>query len=183
MCSNLRPQSSRAPPIFPRTERVLAESPATMRESCSPEMKRIWPFCPRPTLNALRATMRYRERNQQATALDVKMHQILNMWFTDKQNMPLSLHLPSACHNHLSIFIWRCVLPAALPRRPSISNFSTEIAAGTFGCGDQKFFRKGMQLTPVGREAGALRPGAAGQGESPVGGSRGGGGTNKRVSL
>ena len=24
-----------------------------------------------------------------------------------------------------------------------------------------------MQLTPVGREAGALRPGAAGQGESP----------------
>ena len=31
-------------PIFPRTERVLAESPATMRESCSPEMKRIWPF-------------------------------------------------------------------------------------------------------------------------------------------
>ena len=28
--------------------------------------------------------------------------------------------------------------------------FSTEIAAGTLGCGDQKFFRKGMQLTPVG---------------------------------
>ena len=44
--------------------------------------------------------------------------------------------------------------------------FSTEIAAGTFGCGDQKFFRKGMRLTPGGREAGALRPGAAGQGES-----------------
>ena len=65
----------------------------------------------------------------------------------------------------------------------SSSLFSTEIAAGTFGCGDQKFFRKGMQLTPVGREAGALRPGAAGQGESPVGGSRGGGGTKKRVSL
>ena len=37
-------------PIFPRTERVLAESPATLRESCSTEMKRIWPFCPGPTL-------------------------------------------------------------------------------------------------------------------------------------
>ena len=46
-----------------------------------------------------------------------------------------------------------------------VRTFSTEIAAGTFGCGDQKFFRKGMQLTPVGREAGALRPGAAGQGD------------------
>ncbi len=45
-CTNLRRQSSRASPIFPRTERVLAESPATMRESCSPEMKRIWPFWP-----------------------------------------------------------------------------------------------------------------------------------------
>ena len=47
---NLRRQSSRASPIFPRTERVLAESSATLRESCSTEMKRIWPFCPRPTL-------------------------------------------------------------------------------------------------------------------------------------
>ena len=38
-------------PIFPRTERVLAESPATLRESCSPEKKPLWPFCPRPTLD------------------------------------------------------------------------------------------------------------------------------------
>ena len=38
-------------PIFPRTERVLAESSATLRESCSTEMKRIRLFCPRPTLN------------------------------------------------------------------------------------------------------------------------------------
>ena len=29
------------PPIFPRTERVLAESPATLRGSCSPEMAKI----------------------------------------------------------------------------------------------------------------------------------------------
>ena len=36
--------------MFPRTESVLAESPAALRESCSTEMKRIWPFCPRPTL-------------------------------------------------------------------------------------------------------------------------------------
>ena len=50
ICTNLRPQSLRTPPIFPRTERVLAQSPATLRESCSTEMKRIWPFCPRPTL-------------------------------------------------------------------------------------------------------------------------------------
>ena len=37
-CTNLRPQSSRTTPIFPRTERVLAESQATLRESCSPKM-------------------------------------------------------------------------------------------------------------------------------------------------
>ena len=37
-CTNLRPQSSRTPPIFSRTERVLAESPATLRESYSSEM-------------------------------------------------------------------------------------------------------------------------------------------------
>ena len=37
-------------PIFSRTERVSAESPATSRESCSTEMKRIWPFWARPTL-------------------------------------------------------------------------------------------------------------------------------------
>ena len=28
-------------PIFPRTEKVLAESPATLREGCSPEMMKI----------------------------------------------------------------------------------------------------------------------------------------------
>jgi len=40
-CINLRPQSSRTFPIFPRTERVLAESSATLRGSCSLEMTKI----------------------------------------------------------------------------------------------------------------------------------------------
>ena len=53
MCTNLSQQSSRKPPMFSRTERVLAESPVALRESCSTEMKRIWPFCPRPTLQVL----------------------------------------------------------------------------------------------------------------------------------
>ena len=38
---NLKRQSSKKSPIFPRTKRVLAESSATFRESCSTEMKRI----------------------------------------------------------------------------------------------------------------------------------------------
>ena len=50
ICTNPRPQSSKTPPIFPRTERVLAESSATLRESCSTEMKRILRFCPGPGL-------------------------------------------------------------------------------------------------------------------------------------
>ena len=40
-CTNLRRQSSSASLIFPRTERVLAESSATLRESCSTEINRI----------------------------------------------------------------------------------------------------------------------------------------------
>ena len=44
---NLRRQSSSASPIFSRTERVLAKSSATLRESCSTEIKRIWPVLPK----------------------------------------------------------------------------------------------------------------------------------------
>ena len=43
--------------------------------------------------------------------------------------------------------------------------FSTEIAAGTFGCGDHLSGR-GNLINSRRREAGALSPGAAGQGES-----------------
>ena len=40
-CTNLSRQSSKTLPIFPRTERVWAQSPATLRESRSTEMKKM----------------------------------------------------------------------------------------------------------------------------------------------
>ena len=46
--------------------------------------------------------------------------------------------------------------------------FSTEIAAGTFGCGDMKSIREGVRLVPAGREAGALRPGCGPQDRWPA---------------